>query len=274
MPLLALLMAALALYSAFQGEFRTTVRYLFAFNLATITPKIMLEALGLGFFSIGVAFSIFITYAAYAGPRINLTQIAVVTIVADTVISIFAGFAVFPIVFAENLSPSTGPGLVFVTLPLAFARMPFGSVAAAAFFLLLVVAALGSAISLLELVTAPLRNALGWSQASASAICAAGCWILGIATVFSFNLWAEWHPLGVVALFARATVFDLLDHLTSNFLLPIAGFGLAIFAGWIVPHTLLREQLGLAGGGLGVLRFLLRFIVPVGIAAATLTPFL
>jgi len=273
MPCLALLIAALALYSAVQGDFTATIRYLFAFDIALITPKIALDALGLGFFSIGVGFSMMITYAAFARPDINLRQVAILTIVADTAISLLAGFAVFPIVFAEGLDPSSGPGLVFVTLPLAFARMPFGTVAAGAFFLLLVVAALGSAISLLELTTAPLKNALNWSQARASCVCATACWTLGVATVLSFNLWAGWFPLGALPLFAKATFFDVLDHLTSNLLLPIAGFGLAFFVGWIVPETFLSDQLGLEGAALGGLRFLLRYVVPGGIAAATIAPF-
>jgi NSS family neurotransmitter:Na+ symporter len=272
MPCLAVLIAALAMYAVLQGDFRAALRYLFAFDVASVTPKIVLEALGLGFFSIGAGFSILITYAAYAKQDIDLTQVATVTIMTDTVISFLAGFAVFPIVFAENLDPSSGPGLVFVTLPLAFARMPFGTLAAAAFFLLLVVAALGSAISLLELAAAPLRNATGWSQAAASAACAAACWTVGIATVLSFNAWAGWYPLGAIPLFAQATFFDLLDHLTSNFFLPVAGFGLAVFVGWIVPEALLHRQL--SGSGLGVLRFLLRYVVPLGIAAATIAPFI
>jgi NSS family neurotransmitter:Na+ symporter len=274
MPCLALLIAALALYSATQANFSATIRYLFAFDPASVTPKIALEALGLGFFSIGVGFSILITYAAYAKPDISLGQVAIVTIAADTAISLLAGFAVFPIVFAEGLDPSSGPGLVFVTLPLAFARMPLGTVAAVAFFLLLVVAALGSAISLLELAAAPLKNAFNWSQARAGALCAAGCWMLGIATVLSFNAWADWFPLAAIPMFATSTVFDLLDHVTSNLFLPVAGFGLSVFVGWIAPAGFLRHQLGLDGGGLSAIRFLLRYVVPGGIAAATLAPFI
>jgi NSS family neurotransmitter:Na+ symporter len=272
MPCLVVLMAMLALYSVVQGDLAASLRYLFAFDLAAITPKIALEALGLGFFSIGVGFSMLITYAAYATPDIDLKQVAIVTIVADTLISLLAGFAVFPIVFAENLDPSSGPGLVFVTLPLAFAGMPFGTAAAAAFFLLLLVAALGSAISLLELATAPLRTAFGWPPALASAIGAAACWLVGIATVLSFNRWADWFPLAPVPQFATATWFDLLDHVTSNLFLPVAGFGLAVFVGWRLPEALIGGQLGLTGSAVRGLQFLLRYVVPPGIAAATLVP--
>lgn len=105
-------------------------------------------------------------------------------------------------------------------------------------------------------------------------MCAAACWVLGVATVLSFNSWAGWFPLGALPLFAKATFFDVLDHLTSNLLLPGAGFGLAFFVGWIVPETFLSHQLGLGGATLGGLRFLLRYVVPSGIAAATIAPFL
>jgi NSS family neurotransmitter:Na+ symporter len=197
----------------------------------------------------------------------------VVTLVSDTAISFMAGLAVFPLVFAEALDPSAGPGLVFTTLTLAFARMPFGTAAAAVFFALLVVAALGSAIALLELAVAPLRNALGWSRLRASLLCAAACWLVGLATVFSFNLWAGWAPLGGIPLFARSSVFELIDHLTSNLMLPAAGFGLAVFVGWAVPESLLAEELGFAGSKLAIVRRLLRYVVPAGIAAASIAPF-
>ena len=119
----------LATYSLARGGFRPTWNYLFAFDMSKITPKIALEALGLGFFSIGVGLSIMIAYAAYADRNINLRQVATVTLVSDTAVSFLAAFAIFPIVFAENLDPSSGPGLVFITLPLAFSHMPFGTAA-------------------------------------------------------------------------------------------------------------------------------------------------
>jgi NSS family neurotransmitter:Na+ symporter len=272
MPCLVLLMLMLAAYAVLQGDVRASLRYLFAFDPTTVTPKIALEALGLGFFSIGVGFSMLITYAAYATPDIGLRQVAVFTIVADTAISFLAGFAVFPIVFAEGLSPAAGPGLVFVTLPLAFAGMPFGTVAAAAFFLLLLVAALGSAISLLELSSAPLRHAFRWPPWRASATCATAAWAVGIVTVLSFNHWATWFPLAVLPQFATATWFDLIDYATSNLFLPVAGFGLAVFVGWVLPAGLLGDQLALGGPATRGLQVLLRYVVPLGIAAATLVP--
>jgi NSS family neurotransmitter:Na+ symporter len=162
---------------------------------------------------------------------------------------------------------------VFVTLPLAFAQMQFGTLAAVAFFVLLFVAALASAISLLELVVAPLIRRCGLPRAPATAIAAGACFAAGIATVLSFNAWADWHPLAGLRGFERATVFDLLDYLTSNLLLPLGGFGIAVFAGWAVPAGVLENELGLAPAVGRGLRFLLRYVAPVGIAATTLLPF-
>jgi neurotransmitter:Na+ symporter, NSS family len=274
MPMLVLLIAALAIYSAIEGDLARTLRFLFVLDAKHLTAQVALDALGLGFFSIGVGLCILITYAAYAGPQIDLQQVAIFTIVSDTAISFMAGFAVFPLVFAENLNPSGGPGLVFTTLAIAFARMPFGAIAAMAFFGLLTVAALGSAISFLELAVAPLRNALGWSRVYASLACGLACWAVGLVSVLSFNLWAGWFPLASIPLFANATPYDLIDHLTSNVLLPACGFGLAIFVGWAIPKQVLGEELGgLARSRLAVLRWLLRYPVPIGIVAATTAPF-
>jgi NSS family neurotransmitter:Na+ symporter len=212
-----------------------------------------------------------ITYAAYSGAGVNLKEIAVVSVLADTAISFLAGLAVFPIVFAYGLDPASGPGLVFITLPLAFAQMPFGTLAAFGFFVLLFVAALASSISMLELVVALLMRRFGVPRVSASAIAASTCYLVGITTVLSFNLWANWYPLGGVAGLESATVFDLLDFLTSNILLPIGGLAIALFAGWAIPDRMLVEELGLGPTAGHVLRAILRYVAPGVIAATTVS---
>lgn len=198
-----------------------------------------------------------ITYAAYAGRDIDLRQAAIVTVLADTGISLLAGLAVFPLVFAHGLDVASGPGLVFVTLPIAFARMPFGSIAAIAFFLLLFVAALSSAISTLELAVAFVARRFAWQRPKASAAVAGVCFVGGFATVFSFNHLSHWEP----------TPFDLIDHVTSNVMLPLVGLAISLFAGWVLPASLLAGELGLGGRGLFVLRVALRWLAPALIAA-------
>jgi NSS family neurotransmitter:Na+ symporter len=273
MPLLAALMLGLAAYSMSQGDLAATLRFLFRLEPERFTPGAMLEALGLGFFSIGVGFGLMITYSAYAGADFDLRQIAILTVIADTAISFLAGFAVFPIVFAHGLDPASGPGLVFVTLPLAFARMPFGAYAAGAFYVLLMVAALASAISMLELAASLLTRSFGWPRPRASIAAGIACFAAGIATVLSFNAWADWHPLGMFPGLAGATVFELLDRLTSNLLLPVAGFALSVLAGWVLPARLFAEELRLTPRGAARLRWTLRYAAPTAIAVAALAPF-
>jgi neurotransmitter:Na+ symporter, NSS family len=262
MPLLLLLMVALGLYSMVYGDLGATLRFLFRVDAGGFTARAALEALGLGFFSIGVGFGVMITYAAYAGANLDLRQVALWSVAVDTAISLLAGFAVFPLVFANGLDPAGGPGLVFVTLPIAFSRMPFGGVAAVAFFTLLCVAALASAISMLELAVALLLRSSGWRRATAAAAAAGACFVVGLATVFSFNLWSHWQP----------TPFDLLDHLTSNVLLPVGGLALALFAGWALPKAVLQEELRSTRRGAALLRWLLRWLTPALIALAALAP--
>ena len=272
MPALVLLLVGLAAYAAAAGGCAATLEFLFHLDPQRMTARAALEALGLGFFSIGVGIGLMITYAAYAGAEIDLRRAAIATVVADTAISFLSGFAVFPLVFANGLDPASGAGLVFVTLPLAFAGMPFGTLAAIAFFVLLFFAALASAISLLELAAALLTHRFGWSRPWASASSAAACFVAGIATVLSFNLWADWHPLAFFSGLATATVFDLVDQLTSSILLPAGGFALAVLAGWVLPPTLLAEELRLSPAGAARLHWVLRWVVPACILAAALAP--
>lgn len=272
MPALVVLIAVLTAYSLIEGDISATLRFLFALDPSKLTARSALEALGLGFFSIGVGMAIMITYAAYAGREINLRDAAMMTVLGDTAISLLSGFAVFPIVFANNLDPSSGPGLLFVTLPLAFAVVPFGTAAAIVFFVLLLLAAIASAISMLEMPVALTRHAFGWSRSVATAVCAGTCWIAGFASVLSFNVWATWFPLAAIPALAKATVFDLLDHLTSNVMLPVGGFALALFVGWALPARFLVEELRLGHGAATILRALLRYVAPAAIAMASLAP--
>jgi NSS family neurotransmitter:Na+ symporter len=260
MPVLGALMLGLAAYSSVLGDLAAALRFLLRLDLAQFTARAALEALGLGFFSIGVGFGLMITYAAYAGRELDLRQAAIVTVAADTAISLAAGMAVFPLVFAHGLDPASGPGLVFVTLPIAFAQMPLGGAAALAFYLLLFVAALASAISMLELAVAPLVRRAGWSRPPASAAVAAACFAAGLATVFSFQL--PWRP----------TPYEVIDYATSNLLLPVGGLAVSLFAGWVLPQRLLADELGMGPRAARTLGVLLRWVTPALIAAATAGP--
>ena len=267
MPLLVVLLILLAAFSLWRGDAVAALRFLFMPDFAKLTARTIVEALGLGLFSIGVGLAVMVTYAAYADRQIDLRQAAVTTIVADTAISILAGLAIFPVVFAQKLDPSGGPGLMFVTIPLAFANVPFGAAISFSFFALLAVAALVSAISLLEMPVSWLHRHRGWSRGRATLVSALACWAAGWLSVLSFNLlsWVKLPPGGAGN---GLSIFDALDQLTSNILLPLGGLGLAILAGWILPARILTEELQLSQRGANVLRFLLRYVTPPAIFAA------
>ena len=268
MPLLALLLLALVVYSLSTGDASAALRFLFVPELDELTGRGVLDALGLGFFSIGVGLGILLTYAAYSPPGVGLRSVALTSVAADTAISLLAGLAIFPVVFANDVDPASGPGLAFVSLPLAFEAMPGGRLAATAFFLLLAVAALGSAVSMLEAVVALLVRRLGWSRHHAVAVAAGAAFVAGLATVLSFNHWADVHPLASVDRYAEATLYDLLDDLTSQILLPLGGLALAVLTGWVLPRRVLEAELDVRGAALTGLRLLLRIVAPVLVAAA------
>ena len=274
MPALIVIMIALCGYAIVEGDPAAAVRFMFSIDMERISAGAALEAVGLGFFSIGVGLGVLITYAAYAAGEIHLTKAAVVTVVADTAISFLAGFTVFPILFAGGMDPASGPGLVFVTLPLGFASMPAGRLAAVAFFVLLFIAALASAIAMLEIATAIAVRRLSWSRRKASVVLALATFVIGLVSVFSFNVWASWYPLRFLPGFASATAFDVLDYATSNVLLPITGLALSIFAGWVLPGSALAAELGLGPRGERALRWMLRYAAPAAIIGAALAPVL
>jgi len=262
MPLLGLLMLALVIYAAIEGNVAEAAGFMFSLRLDELSPRAALEALGLGFFSIGVGMGIMITYAAYAGESFDLTRAAAATLFGDTVISLFAGFAIFPIVFAEGLDPAEGASLMFLTLPIAFGTLPFGDLVGATFFLLLFVAALASAISMIEVVVAPLMRATAMSRRKAAILVGATTWLLGLPSLLSFNLWAEVRPLAALG-FADLTIFDATDGFVSNLLLPACGLALSLFAGWAMPARIYEAELGAAPRALSsALRLLLRWVVP------------
>jgi len=270
MPLLAVLLAALAAYSMSTGDAGGALRFLFVPDLDHLSGRGVLDALGLGFFSIGVGLGILLTYAAYSPPTVGLRTAAIASVAGDTAVSLLAGLAIFPVVFANGIDPRSGPGLAFVSLPLAFDAMPAGRWAATAFFAMLAIAALGSAISMLEAVVAVVGRRLGWSRVRSTVITSATCYVAGLATVFSFNHWKGFHPLRGVGRYAKATIYDLLDDATSQVLLPLGGVAMAVFAAWILPRKVLAGELGLRGAPFAGLRFTLRFIAPglVAVAAA------
>jgi NSS family neurotransmitter:Na+ symporter len=270
MPVLVVLMITLAVYAAIEGSPRAAIEFLFVPRIEAFSPSVALEALGLGFFSIGVGLGVMITYAAYAGQDFNLTSVAVATMVGDTAISFLAGMAIFPLVFAHGLDPAGGASLMFLTLPIALGQLPFGAVAGSAFFLSLFVAALASAMSLLELVVALVKRLTRRSRVRTAAITGALCWLAGLPVAFSFNMWSELRPLAAIPGYEDIGLYGAVDGLTSNLLLPLGGLFLSVFAGWCLRPSTFAQELGWRASAVAVLTFLLKWVVPVSIVAFVL----
>jgi NSS family neurotransmitter:Na+ symporter len=210
-----------------------------------------------------------ITYAAYADTSFDLGRTGLIVIIGDTAISVLAGLAIFPLVFRYDLDPAEGASLMFLTLPIAFGQLPLGNIVGAAFFLLLFVAALASSLSLLELVVAPLIRRSGWSRRRAAFAGGLALWVAGLPTVFSFNLWRDVRPLAGIGILGEFDIFELLDALASNVMLPLGGLLIAVLVGWRLPAAMLPEEMGRRRFG-RLLRALLRWAVPPLILAFVL----
>jgi len=191
-----------------------------------ITANSVLVALGHAFFTISLGMGAMMTYGSYLGKKENILSSAILIVLLDTLIAILAGIAIFTAVFAMGQNPAEGPGLIFHTLPVVFAKMPGGILWAFLFFTLLTLAALTSAISLLEVVIAFFVDELKWSRKNAVLVFGSVTFLVGVPSALSFNLMSD------VTLFNK-TFFDMVDYLASNILLPVGGFFISVFVGWI-----------------------------------------
>lgn len=266
MPALFGLLVLLVVYAMVTGEFLQALRFMFAPDFSHFTPKTVLAAFGQAFFSLGIGVGVMLTYGAYMPKKTHVLKSAAIISFSDGFASMLAGLAIFPIVFQYGLSPGEGPGLIFMTLPIAFGEMPGGGVVGALFFLLLFVAALTSSISLLESIVAHLEVTTRYSRGRISAAAGALLFVIGLGTVFSFNIWEDWQPLAFGPLEGK-NFFELLDYFGSNLLMPVGGILMAVIAGWLLPASVAYgELLQPRPFHLSVWRFLIRFIAPSAVA--------
>jgi len=204
-----------------------------------------------------------ITFGAYMPKDYSIPGSASTLILIDTSVAILAGFAIFPLVFAFGLEPSSGAGLLFQTLPLAFGHMPGGHFFGAVFFVLLIAAALSSCIGCSEAVVAWTDEHWSINRNKAILLTVGGAWLLGILTILSLGDWSDVYPLGFIPAFAEKTIFDSLDFMAANILLLLGGLLTAVFFGWLVPRQLALEEIGIRDGLLfGFWRLTIRFVVP------------
>lgn len=267
-PLLALILLVIVGYNVVNGGFAEAVDYLFTPDVAKLfgegASDIYLSALGHAFFTLSLGMGIMVTYGSYLGKNISLLSMARAVVILDTVIALAAGLAIFPIIFSHGMDPAAGPGLIFVSLPIAFGSMTAGVLLGALFFLLITFAALTSSISLIEPSIEFLEERTSMSRKTAVVVASVAIWLLGVAALLSFNMWSE------VMIFGN-NIFDFLDKLTSKFMLPIAGLAAIVFAGWVMNQESVRQELGLSGGSWSLWQLIAKFVAPIGVIIVFIT---
>lgn len=265
MPALFVLLLIMVGYAINSGEFARGLSFLFTPDFSKLSGEGLLTAMGHAFFTLSLGMGAIMIYGSYMPKNASIARTSIIVALADTLVALLAGMAIFPIVFANALEPGAGPGLIFQTLPIAFGQMPGGSFFGTLFFVLLVFAAWSSAISLIEPAVAWLVENKGWTRIKASIWCGFATWLMGLGTVLSFNEWSEYTLWGM-------TFFDLLDFLTSNIILPLGGLAIAVFAAWVMKATSTADELALAEKGAAhrSWRFLVRYVTPVAVVVVFL----
>ena len=214
MPALLVLLLALVIFSAIEGDFYSGLKFMLYPDWSQVTWTTVLIAMGQAFFSLSLGMGALMVYGSYLSSEIYIPETCVIVASLDTLVALLAGLAIFPIVISSGLEMTQGPGLIFQTLTVAFGAMPGGQLFGTLFFILLIFAAWTSSISLIEPMIIWLIEKYNITRLRASIIAAGLAWVIGIGTIVSFNIGSD------IKLF-NITIFELLDYLTSNILLPM-----------------------------------------------------
>ena len=267
-PALLILMLILLGYAMTTDGFTEALTFLFKPDLSKVTSHTVLLALGQAFFSLNIAMAITMMFSAYLPKKTSIVSSAIAIAIADTGFAILAGLIIFPIVFTYHLPVNAGPSLIFQTLPIAFGQLPFGSVIAALFFLLLFFAAFTSSIALIEPAVAWLMERFHIKRIAAVLIAGGGCWLLSLGTILSFTEWKDFHMFG-------RTFYHTIDMITSDIMLPLGGMFVAIFTGWFIKKEVLENELQWKThhNWYHLWQFILRYFAPVAILFILLTSF-
>ncbi|MDF9828623.1 NSS family neurotransmitter:Na+ symporter [Ereboglobus sp. PH5-10] len=260
MPVLFLLMLVLIVRGLTLPGATDGLLYYLRPDFSKITGGMLVDAMGLSLFSLSLGMGIMVTYGSYITRETKLVRSSLWVIFLAVTTCFLAGLMVLPPVFAFGFSPTTGPGLTMVTMPAVFAHLPAGSMFAMAFFFLLLVAALTSSVSILEVIVSFLIDEFGWSRRKAAWLTVAAFCVTGMGACLSQD--GGW--LGGVTVFGK-TLFNLYDYTTSNLLMPLGELALAVFAGW-VAWPLIETQVGASDSRsvlMRAMRVFLRFVLPV-----------
>lgn len=264
MPTLFILMIAIIIRGLTLPGSWAGVEYLFHFQWDKVTSNSILNAMGFTFFSLSLGAGILVTYGSYLSDKTDIPNASLWVAVLAIQAALLAGLMIMPAVFAFGLEPNGGPGLVFVTVPMIFSHVPFGYVFALLFYICLLVAALTSAVSLLEVVTAFLQNEWHLSRKTATIINWVTLFFLGCVSALSFGPWGDFKIAGM-------NFFDFLDYVCTNYMMPLGGLAIAAIAGWFAWPAI-REQIvavkPYSNGTLSVLRVMIAILAPILVAVA------
>jgi NSS family neurotransmitter:Na+ symporter len=270
MPGMFVLLLIMVAYAMTTGGFLQAVEFLFKPDFSKLTANGVLIAMGHAFFTLSLASGVMIMYGAYLPDSASIAKTSIAVAFADTLVALLAGLAIFPIVFANGIEPGSGPGLIFVSLPIAFGKMPFGTLIGTMFFVMLVFAALTTTISLIEAVVAYLVENRGLSRFRSALIAGFSVWFVGLGTVLSFGAWKDLTFNSLTGLNWKFELFDrhfydALDFLVTNLMLPMGGFLVAIFCAWIMRDQDTSEELGMAESSLLYMgwHWTMRVIAPI-----------
>lgn len=265
MPTLFLLMIVLVIFNATQEGFGDALAYLFTPDFSKIDGGTFLAAVGQAFFSIGVGMAGMLIFGSYLPQEVSITKCVLVIIIIDTCVALFAGLMIFPMVFRFGMDPAGGPGIIFQTLPVAFAQMPGGHFVAILFFTLLTVAAVTSMVGLMEPLVAWVEDTFDLPRHQATVIMFVSISALGVLSALSYNVISDW-TIGSMDL------NGILDYLANQVMLPLGGLLIAIFAAWQVRKVNLKTELPLMPDIVfEIWHILLRFLLPFAIVIILVT---
>lgn len=262
MPMLFVILVALVARSVTLPGALDGLMFFVRPDFSKVTGATVTAALGQAFFSLSVGLGALITYGSYLDRKQNIGRSAASVVGLDTLAALLAGLVIFPAVFAVGIDPGAGPGLAFVTLPSVFSQMPGGQLFGSLFFVLLTIAALTSAVSLLEPLVAFFMDEYGFRRSRIAVTAGAAAFVVGIPSSLSMGIWSDY------TLFGKGFL-DLIAFVTSSVMLPLGGLLIALFVGWVMGPRAIAELRGEAGRApfLAVAwLFILRFVAPVAIA--------
>ena len=263
MTLLGFLLLFMVIYGAINGAFLEALSFLFAPDFSNVGTDTFLSAMGQAFFSMSLGMGSIMAYGAYMPKEQEIVSTSFSVGSLDTLVAILAGLAIFPIIFAFNLEPGSGPGLVFVSLLSAFNQMEFGQLIGPIFFILLSIAALSSSISILEPGVAYLAEEEFLTRKQSAIVISILCWVIGIGTATGFNIFSVVDSSGE----SINPFLNTMELISVQILQPLGGMLIAIFIGWFMNESLIKNEIPQINPFLYSLwRFFIKYVAPLSVA--------